>query len=255
MKRNLLFATPMQHVERFRLPKRSLPKFMTAAELEAFLAACTVWERRIFSILLLSGMRRGELENLEWADVRFDLGVILIQAKEGWRPKTDERVIPMSPSLREVLLEQYAGRRSDRWVAANLAGNREGHLLGKLKKVCRKAGISPAAATVHALRHSFGAHLRMAGVPLPEIADLMGHKDLATTQIYAKVHITHLREAVSRLSPLVPGVSLKSVTPALAGESASPKLLEEKKIQAGIGVDGGEGGIRTLGPGLPRTTA
>lgn len=44
----------------------------------------------------------------------------------------------------------------------------------------------------------------MAGVPLANIADLMGHADLATTQIYAKVEMTHLREAVGRLSPLVP---------------------------------------------------
>ncbi len=44
----------------------------------------------------------------------------------------------------------------------------------------------------------------MAGVPLAHIADLMGHKDLATTQIYAKVEVEHLREAVSRLSPLFP---------------------------------------------------
>ena len=53
-----------------------------------------------------------------------------------------------------------------------------------------------AAVTVHALRHSFGAHLRMAGVNLADIADLLGHKDLATTQIYAKVQQEHLRSIV-----------------------------------------------------------
>ena len=233
VKRNFLFASPMQHIERFRLPKRSLPKFMTTEELQKFFAACNPWERRVFSIFLFSGMRRGELVNLEWTDVRFDLGVILIQAKESWQPKTDERVIPMSPALREVLLEQYAQRRSDRWVVANRAGGQETHLLPKLKKVCRKAGIQPAAATVHALRHSFGAHLRMAGVPLANIADLMGHRDLATTQIYAKVQIDHLRDAVSLLSPLVPGVSLKSVTPRESGGGGAPKLLKEADLAGG----------------------
>lgn len=94
-------------------------------------------------------------------------------------------------------------------MAANREGGQECHLLPKLKKICRKAGITPAAATVHALRHSFGAHLRMAGVPLANIADLMGRRDLATTQIYAKVQIDHLRDAVSHLTPLGPGVSLR----------------------------------------------
>ena len=91
-------------------------------------------------------------------------------------------------------------------------------------RICRKAGITPPAATLHALRHSFGSHLRMAGVPLAHIADLMGHKDLAITQIYAKVEVEHLREAVSRLSPLVPEgegerVSRKGVTPADLGRT------------------------------------
>jgi DNA-binding transcriptional MerR regulator len=68
-------------------------------------------------------------------------------------------------------------------------------------------------ATLHSLRHSFGAHLRMAGVSLADIADLMGHKDLATPQIYAKVEQQHLRDVVTKLTPLTSDqVSLKSVT-------------------------------------------
>ena len=71
---------------------------------------------------------------------------------------------------------------------------------------------------MHALRHSFGAHLRMTGANLADIGDLLGHKDLATTQIYAKVQQEHLRTVVSKLKPLVGRVA--------AGEDA-PKLLTE----------------------------
>ena len=183
--------------------------------------------------MLLSGMRKGELTNLEWDDVRLDLGVILIRAKEGWQPKTNERVIPISPALYQVFVEEWEERRSDRFVVANRAGNQETHLLPKLKKVCKRAGIQPAAATLHALRHSFGAHLRMAGVPLANIADLMGHADLATTQIYAKVELGHLREAVEQLSPLVPGrPSPKSVTWGGNATGGRRKLLEEKELES-----------------------
>ena len=256
VKRNYLFANPMEHVEGLHLPKRSLPKFMTAEELSLFFAACDPEERRVFSILFLSGMRRGELQNLEWSDVRFDLGILMIQEKESWRPKTDERVIPLSAALREVLLEERRKRKSDRWVIATRTGGPETHLLEKVKSICRRAGIAPRAATVHALRHSFGAHLRMAGVPLPNIADLMGHRDLKTTQIYAKVEVEHLRAALSHLGPLVPakGVSPVCVTP--ARKEALPLSKSSKQMTCGLrsGI-GGEGGIRTLGPGLPRTTA
>jgi integrase len=143
--------------------------------------------------------------HLTWADINFELGVVLIQPKPewDWKPKTDERVIPMSPALRLVLQEQYDDRRHDHLVFPNKEGNRDTHILPKLKNVARRAGIRHV--TVHALRHSFGAHLRMAGVSLADIADLLGHKDLATTQIYAKVQQEHLRKAIAKLNPLTPG--------------------------------------------------
>ena len=66
------------------------------------------------------------------------------------------------------------------------------------------------------ITRSFGAHLRMAGANLADIADLLGQKDLATTQIYAKVQQEHLRSVVGKLIGLVPSsrtdVSLKCVT-------------------------------------------
>lgn len=100
-----------------------------------------------------------------------------------------------------VLREQHVQRASPPWVFPNREGSRDTHMLEKLQRICRRAGIRQT--TVHALRHSCGAHLRMAGVNLADIADLLGHKDLATTQIYAKVHQEHLRAAVSKLAPLV----------------------------------------------------
>jgi site-specific recombinase XerD len=103
--------------------------------------------------------------------------------------------------LRELLLQQYDRRRSDRLVFANPQGNIDTHILERLKTTCKRAGIK--LSTVHALRHSFGAHLRMAGVSLADIGDLLGHKDLATTQIYAKVQQEHLRTMISKLTPLV----------------------------------------------------
>jgi hypothetical protein len=62
--------------------------------------------------------------------------VIFYQAKPeiGWLPKTDERLIPISPTLQQILLEQYAHRRSAEWVFANQMGHRDGHMLEKLKK-------------------------------------------------------------------------------------------------------------------------
>jgi hypothetical protein len=74
----------------------------------------------------------------------------------------------------------------------------------------------------------------MAGVSLADIAHLMGHKDLATTQIYAKVEQQHLRSVVNKLTPLVPAeVSLKSVTRRTNEQVDDGKLWKVDDLVAG----------------------
>ena len=138
---------------------------------------------------------------------------------------------------------QYLGipLSGDHWVFANKYDNQISHPLDKLKAICRRAGI--AEATLHGLRHSFGSHLRMAGTSLADIADLMGHKDLATTQIYAKVEQTHLRAIVSRLSPLVlDQVAPKSGPQSVLEDNRKNNLLSISGLGGGFGW---ETGIRT----------
>ena len=75
----------------------------------------------------------------------------------------------------------------------------------------------------------------MAGCSLADIADLLGHKDLATTQIYAKVQQEHLRSVVGKLTGLVPSsgtdVSLKCVTQGSQQESEDRKLLPSERLK------------------------
>ena len=83
------------------------------------------------------------------------------------------------------------------------------------------------------LRHSFGAHLRMAGASLADIGDLMGHKDLTTPAIYAKVQQEHLRSVIGKLMPLVPvenDVSLKRITQPKDEEGDDEKLLPTNSL-------------------------
>lgn len=229
IKRNHLFINPAANVERFRLVKRVLPKFMTSEELRKFFGACDDVDRRLFMSILLSGMRKGEVEHLTWPDISFEMGVIFIQEKPqfGWQPKTDERLIPISAMLQEVLLQQYERRRSDTLVFANQAGHRDTHILERLKKICKDAGIR--ISTVHALRHSFGAHLRMAGASLADIGDLLGHKDLTTTQIYAKVQQEHLRAVISRLKPLMSEVQGSDGVKSLPAPEAGQHHTQDRR--------------------------
>jgi integrase len=147
IRQNYLFSNPATSVERFRVSNKSLPRFMTSEDLRKFFQICDDEQRRIFSMMLLTGMRKGELENLTWNDVHFELAIIFIQPKEGWNPKSDDRIIPISPVLHQILSEQRERRSSEHWVFANKYGNQSSHLLDKLKMICRRAGIRQA--TLH----------------------------------------------------------------------------------------------------------
>ena len=128
--------------------REALPKFVTSGDLKRVFHSCNQEEKRIFSTMLLTGMRKGEMENLTWKDVQFELSIIFIQAKEGWNPKSDERIIPISPVLYQILQEQYRNRRTEHWVFSSKEGNRLSHPLDRLKRICVKAGMKQATFTV-----------------------------------------------------------------------------------------------------------
>jgi integrase len=100
IRQNYLFSNPASAIEHFRIPKKSIPKFVTSDDLKRFFDACNPEERRIFATMLLTGMRKGEMENLTWEDVQFELSIIFIQAKKDWNPKSDERIIPKFQVMR-----------------------------------------------------------------------------------------------------------------------------------------------------------
>ena len=193
---------PVRQVKPLKTDDKRPVRFLTLEECQQLLDASPPDLYVIFYTFLNTGMRRSELENLQWQDVDLRRKRILIRSKEDWKPKTTDREIPMSEELAELLADFRRctiDNSPDAYVfPVKGAGHSHNWLRMELIKVGRMAGISDLTK-IHTLRHTFASHLVMQGVDLPTVGKLMGHSDIETTMIYAHLAPDHLANAVTKL--------------------------------------------------------
>lgn len=200
---------------------QSLPKTLSEAEVTRLLDAARTRGRTaedrlrdtaLFELLYATGLRATELVSLPVAAVRGDPRMILVRGKGD-----KERMVPLSTPARAALAawlahrdaEDEAARKAGRPASRHLfpGAGREGHLTRQyfhslVKDVAVLAGISPARVTPHVLRHAFATHLLAHGADLRVIQTLLGHADVATTEIYTHVLDDHLKDLVLTKHPL-----------------------------------------------------
>jgi len=200
IKQKYLDENPVRGVGFLKPEDSKQRRFLTEAECERLLRACEPEYQPIFFIFLHTGMRKGELVNLEWKDIDFKQQTIKIQRKAFWVPKTGEREIPMS---REVLAVLERVSRQSHFVFPNEKGEQlePNFLRTQLIRIAQNAGIYDLTQ-VHALRHTFASQLLMKGVDLPSVQKLMGHSKIETTLIYSHQTTDHLRGAMEKLSQI-----------------------------------------------------
>jgi integrase/recombinase XerD len=190
-----------------RLPQ-ALPKYLTESEVEALLVAAGnrpglhgVTARAALEILYATGLRVSELLALPRRALAGDASVLLIRGKGG-----KERIVPLSEAAKAAAAELVALHEADtRWLfpgrGARQALTRQG--FGQmLKLVALEAGLDPARVSPHVLRHSFASHLLAHGADLRSLQLLLGHADIATTQIYTHVLAERLQRLVEAHHPL-----------------------------------------------------
>ena len=135
----------------------------------------------VLSVLYYAGLRLDEVRNLKWSDLDFDRKLIHLKVAKGGK----ERVIFFHEKLQEIL-KTYS-RTDEVLFLSNL--RRKYHKRSievMVKRAARMADIRKNV-TPHTLRHSFATHLLEAGADIRYIQQLLGHKDLRTTQIYTHV--------------------------------------------------------------------
>ena len=198
-----------------------LPQTLTEAEVTALLTAARDHGRTpadrlrttaLMELLYATGLRVTELCTLPQSAVRGDPRMILVRGKGG-----KERMVPLSAPARDALAawlahldtEAEALRTEGKPVPKALfpARGADGHLSRQqvfvlIRALALRAGIDPGKVTPHTLRHAFATHLLAHGADLRVIQTLLGHADLATTEIYTHVLDDHLRDLVLTHHPL-----------------------------------------------------
>ncbi len=190
-----------------RLP-RTLPKYLSEAEVDALLAAACARPapqgpmlRAALEILYATGLRVSELLALPRTALAGDAMLLLVRGKGG-----RERVVPLSDAARDAArpLQDHKGRWLFPGRNPRQAMTRQGFAQA-LKQAALDAGIAPARVSPHVLRHSFASHMLARGADLRSLQLLLGHADIATTQIYTHVLAERLQRLVEQHHPLARG--------------------------------------------------
>ena len=206
LRENLMEKSPMTGIKALKLPK-TLVKFVSEGDInkvsfgdEADFPTCR--DRLLFELLYQTGMRQAELRGLQDGDV--DRSGMLLKV-HGKRNK--DRFVPLSREMVNMIA-QYQTLRDATFPtkADNLMLNDRGEALTPSFVYNKVHHLLEGVTTLkqkspHVLRHTFATHLLDEGASLVAIQKLLGHEDLATTQIYAHNTIKQLKKIHKQAHP------------------------------------------------------
>ena len=194
---------------------RPLPKVLSREEIDRLLeaagrrdAAAGLRLVALVELAYASGLRVSELLALKVDAVRRDPAYLIVRGKGG-----KERLAPLNAAARTAVKAWLTARDAKRkpeapdspWLFPS--SGRSGHLTPRrfaqlLDEAALAADVDPARVSPHVLRHAFATHLLEGGADLRVVQTLLGHADIATTQIYTHVATDRLAQVVQRNHPL-----------------------------------------------------
>ena len=208
----LLGTRPDNPAAELELPRRrrALPKTLSPGEVERLIDAATgttprsLRDRALVELLYGAGLRVSEAVGLERAAVDLERRLVRAVGKG-----SKERVVPIGREAVEALRRYLARGRPflDKRHRPELFLNAQGGALTRagafliLKKLAETAGLEPERVHPHLLRHSFATHLLEGGADLRSVQEMLGHADLATTELYTHVSDRRRRELYFRAHP------------------------------------------------------
>lgn len=205
---------PTRNIDAPRLG-RSLPKYLSEEEVLSLFkvikktpGAEGARVRALIELLYAAGLRVTELVGLPINAVLMDRGLVQVRGKGG-----KDRMVPLGDPAVAAVQEWLPWRKEvlgEKWTSPFLFpsfGSRTHYLTRQrffqiLKKIGLQAGIAPERLSPHVLRHAFATHLIEHGADLRSVQTMLGHADIATTQIYTHVATDRLTKTVVEHHPL-----------------------------------------------------
>ncbi|TCK97968.1 integrase/recombinase XerD [Natranaerovirga hydrolytica] len=207
-KKGIIRENPTDDIECPKIEKK-IPEVLTTKEVDLLLNQPNVnnakglRDKAMLEVIYATGIRVSELINLEIEDINVELGYI--HCKDNKK----ERSIPIGSVAKESLnhyLDQgrfvMLKNKSEKKLFVSCLGgpmSRQG-FWKVIKYYAGKAGINKKI-TPHILRHSFASHLVENGADLKSVQEMLGHADISTTQIYAKMNHNKIKEVYSKAHP------------------------------------------------------
>ncbi len=206
LKNELVTLNPAKYV---KAPKsiRKLPKTLDVDQVSGLLDAGTdsvleVRDLAMFELFYSSGLRLSELVHLNLPDLDLKDKSLRVQSGKGCKA----RILPIGSkaifALQNWLKHRVARNKKELAVFLSQNGNRlcQRSVQSRLEKWCIKKGISQHVHP-HALRHSFASHLLQSSQDLRAVQELLGHSNIATTQIYTHLDFEHLAKVYDNAHP------------------------------------------------------
>ena len=206
----LMVDNPAQLLDAPKIPQK-LPNILTIQEVDDILsvipekAPMAKRDLAIFEMMYSCGLRVTELCDFKTTDILWDSEMIRVSGKGD-----KQRFVPIGPIARENLKNYLNHERpalTDKNPnVAEVFLSRNGRKLTRmmiwilLKKWSEAAGVDKEVSP-HTLRHSFATHLLEGGADLRSVQEMLGHSDIATTQIYTHVDKAHLKEVHKTFHP------------------------------------------------------
>jgi len=204
---DVIESSPMEFIQ---APKfgRKLPDVLSTDEIDRILAAVDrttpkgVRDTAMLELLYSCGLRVSELVSLRLCDLFFGEGYIRVIGKGD-----KQRLVPVSDLACEKVYAYLDCRKGSRSGEEVLFLSNRGRRLSRvmvftvIKQAVLRAGIDKRVSP-HTFRHSFATHLLEGGASIRQVQEMLGHENIATTEIYTHLNTDRLRETVARCLPM-----------------------------------------------------